>query len=54
MDYGIKKTKTSGFCHNCNRMLHRKTGNVVFHNGLNDYVSVCKFCLLEQPSYGRK
>ncbi len=53
MDYGITKTKTDGQCHKCNRMLTRKTGNVVFHNDINDYVSVCSFCLMENPSYGR-
>jgi hypothetical protein len=53
MDYGITKTKTDGQCYNCNRMLTRKTGHVIFDNRLNDYVSACTFCLEQNPSLGR-
>lgn len=53
MDYGNKKTKTNDFCHKCNRMLLKRTKNIIFYNPINDYVSVCKFCLIENPNYGR-
>lgn len=53
MDYGITKTKTSGLCHYCNRVLTRRTGNVIHDNKMQDYVSACRFCLLENPRLGR-
>lgn len=39
---------------NCNRPLHRKTGHILYNANTDRYDAICKFCFLENPSYGRK
>jgi hypothetical protein len=46
--------KLRGNCDNCSRPLHRKTGHIHYNANIDDYEAICKFCLLENPTYGRK
>ena len=50
------KPNLEGNCQNlnCNRPLHRKTANILFNENTECHEAICRFCLIEDPAYGRK
>jgi len=50
------KPNLEGNCENidCNRPLHRKTAHTLFNANINEYQAICRFCILENPAYGKK
>jgi len=51
-----KTPNLNGNCEyqDCNRPLLRKTGHIIFNANTNEYESICRYCFLQDPSYGRK
>jgi hypothetical protein len=41
-------------CENCDRPLHRKTAHVIYNANTDRFEDICRFCIIENPSYGKK